>query len=430
MPQSLRTVLIHTPCYELQDDRLEPPLGLLYIATWLNCHGFITQIVDLSSTAAPNWMSQIPPADVYGFSTYTPTYHRTLDIKAQLHQIYPGARFVAGGPHATALPTAVSRDFDHVVVGEGEASMLMLLLLLLRTLARGSTPPPTLTAPLIEDLDTLPYSDYALVDVPSYHRIVDGNPSLSILSSRGCPHQCVFCNSLVMGRAQKVRYRSARHVVGEIVALKEQRRINAFRFQDDTFTLNRPRLREIARLLKPQGITYRCFGRVGQCTSEITDLLYASGCRHISFGVESGSPRLLARMVKHQAVEQIRRGIGNAKASGLAVRVFLLVGFPGETWQTIQETIDLMLDLRPDEYSVYPVIPYPGTPLYNDPTKFGITRIDTDFSRYFQVARGRTTGYVFRTDALSEMDIAAMREILIARLAPVIQWAGDSTRNR
>ncbi len=426
MSQSWHTVLIHTPCCELQDDRLEPPLGLLYIATWLNSQGFTTEIVDLSGAPESDWMSLVPPADLFGFSTYTPTYQRTLGIKDVLRQTHPEARFVAGGPHATALPTQVAKDFDHVVIGEGEAPMLTLV----GRLAAGESAPQVLPESLIDDLERLPCPDYTLVDVGSYHRIVDGCPSLSILSSRGCPHLCAFCNSLVMGRARTVRYRSPSHVADEVLFLKNRWSINAFRFQDDTFTCNRPRLRELARLLTPLRIVYRCFARVGDCTPEVADLLYGSGCRHISFGVESGSPQLLERMVKHQTVAQIRRGIGNAKAAGLRVRVFLLVGFPGETWQTLGETIDLMLDLRPDEYSVYPVIPYPGTPLYADPGRFGITHIDPEFSRYFQVGRDRMTGYVFRTRDLREADIAAMRDTLMARLSPVIQWAGDSTRNR
>ena len=96
-------VLIQTPCYELENDRLEPPLGLLYLATWLNRHDYQAEVVDLSSTSPGQWADIIPVADLYGFSTFTTTYHRTLDVREIVRQINPQAQTVAGGPHASAL---------------------------------------------------------------------------------------------------------------------------------------------------------------------------------------------------------------------------------------------------------------------------------------------------------------------------------------
>jgi coproporphyrinogen III oxidase-like Fe-S oxidoreductase len=131
-------------------------------------------------------------------------------------------------------------------------------------------------------------------------------------------------------------------------------------------------------------------------------------------------------MQKEQTVDEIRQGIASAQTAGLVVRVYLIVGFPGETWETVQETVDLMLECAPDEFSVYPLIPYPGTRLYQQPEAFGITAINPDFSRYFQVRHGRGTGYTFKTDDLDEHAIADMRAYMIERLEPTVTWAGDS----
>lgn len=264
------------------------------------------------------------------------------------------------------------------------------------------------------------------MDIPSYKRVVGSAPSLSILSSRGCPYICTFCNSIIMGGHKRARFRSAANVVQEIRQLVDRHSIRSFRFQDDIFTLNRARLRELMASLRELEIVFRCFGRVDTCSREVADLLYQGGCRHIAFGVETGSPELLRRMRKRQSVEDIRRGIANARAAGLAVRVFLMVGFPGETWATIQQTVDLMLECAPDEFSVYPLIVYPGTPLYDHPEAYGITAINPDFSQYFQVRRGRATGYVFRTADLDESIIADMRAYVIAQLETVATWAGNS----
>ena len=419
-------LLIQTPCFELEDDRLEPPLGLLYLATWLNNHGYRAQIADLSSVSPERWADTIPPADIYGFSTYTTTYHRTQRILQIVKSVNPRAWTVAGGPHASALPESVARDFDFVIVGEGEKAILHLV----QGLESRKSLPSILCEPPVTNLDALPFPDYSLVDVPSYRRVVDGGHSLSILSSRGCPYRCVFCNSIVMGGHHRVRFRSAANVVEEICLLKAKWGITSFRFQDDIFTLNLPRLREITVMLRDEGITYRCFGRLDRCKQETADLLYEGGCRHIAFGMESGSPVILERMQKGQTVDDIRQGIANAKASGLIVRVYLIVGFPGETWETVQDTVDLMLECTPDEFVVYPLIPYPGTLLYQRPEVFGITVINPDFSRYFQVRRGRGTGYVFRTRDLDETVIADMRAFMIERLEPAMTWAGESQKYR
>ena len=419
-------VLIHTPCYELDDDRLEPPLGLLYLATWLNTHNYHAQVIDLASIPSQSWANIVPFADVYGFSTYTPTYHRSREVLGVVKAINPSATLVAGGPHASALPQIVAQDFDFVIVGEGENALLQLLC----DLERGETPQTILSESRVRNLDTLPFPDYALVDVRSYHRVVDGRPSLSILSSRGCPYHCVFCNSIIMGGRHHVRFRSALNVVTEIRQLEAKWGITSFRFQDDIFTLNLPRLREMTALLREEQITYRCFGRVDQCARQVTDLLYEGGCRHIAFGIESGSRAILERMCKGQTVGDIRRGIANSKASGLMVRVYLIVGFPGETWDTIRETVELMLECAPHEFSVYPLIPYPGTLLYQQPEAFGITAINPDFSQYFQVRQARGPGYVFRTRELNEQLIADMRTYVIEHLEPLVAWTGNSKEFR
>lgn len=415
-------VLFQTPCYELDDDRLEPPLGLLYMAAWLHSHGHQAQIVDLSSVPQTEWGDAIPLAEIYGFSTLTTTYHRTLEVLEAVRTVNPTARTVAGGPHASALPEHVSRDFDFVIVGEGERPILRLL----QALQEGEVSPRILNEPPVADLDSLPFPDYSMVDINSYRRVVAGRPSLSILSSRGCPYRCVFCNSIVMGRGRNVRFRSAANVVQEIRLLKATWGVNSYRFQDDIFTLNVPRLREITAMLRNEAITYRCFGRADRCSPEVADLLYEGGCKHISFGVESGSPVILERMQKGQTIAQIRWGIANAKSAGLIVRIYLIVGFPGESWETVRETVDLMLECAPDEFSVYPLIPYPGTLVYEQPQMFGITAINPDLSQYFQVRRGRGTGYIFRTDALNEEIISDMRAYIIESLEPLITWAGDS----
>lgn len=422
--------LIHSPCPALDDDRLEPPLGLMYLAAVARALGHVVHLADLAGMtiqAGETLVNDIPSdCDVYGFSTYSVSYATTLRLVTAVRNRNPDALFLAGGPHATALPEQVAADgFDTVVTGEGEIAIAQVL----ATLQRGERPHRILAGTPPEPLDDLPWPAYELVDLASYHRQVAGMPSLSLLSSRGCPFPCTFCNSNIMGSGRPVRFRSADDVVAEIRYLKAQYGVRHFRFQDDLFTSSPRRIEALAPLVQAEDIVYRCFARVTGFTARVANLLAQSGCRHVSFGVESGSPQILAHhaMNKHQSPAQIRQALENAAKAGLTSRIYLIVGFPGETEETIAETIDLVKGCPWEEFMVYPLIPYPGTPIHDHPDRFGIVTMDRDYSRYLQVGRERVAGFTFRTAAFDQEQVRRWRDRVIAELlASGRTWAGAS----
>ncbi len=386
---------IHTPCLELRDDRLEPPLGLLSMATLVRSKGYPTVIIDLSSHAEPDLDRHVPDGyGLYGFSTYSVNYGMTRALATRVRRRNPEALFVAGGPHASALPHQVAADgFDVVVTGEGEVAILQLLELLVQ----GKQLPPLLVGVPPEPLDSLPFPDYDLVDLTTYSREIDGQRCVSLLSSRGCPYKCTFCNSNIMGAGRPMRYRSPENVVAEIRHIKQRYAVRHFRFQDDIFTINRKRVAELAPWLAAEDIVYRCFARINTCAEhpDVVQHLRAGGCVHASFGVETGSPKLLEKhaMHKNQTPAQIRTALTNAAHAGLRTRIFLIVGFPGETDETIEETLALVKGCPWDEFSVYPLIAYPGTPLHDDPEQFGITYIDRNYADYLQIGRNFRAGF-------------------------------------
>jgi anaerobic magnesium-protoporphyrin IX monomethyl ester cyclase len=421
--------LVHTPCLELRDDRLEPPLGLLYVATSLNAHGHRTELCDLSALDEPDLDRRIPDGrDLYGFSTYSVNYGQTLALMRAAKRRNPRALFVAGGPHATALPRAVAADgFDLVVTGEAERTMVEVA----AEVGRGGRPAGIVDGVPPAPLDDLPFPDRDLIDLAYYSRQVDGQQCVSLLASRGCPYRCTFCNSNIMGAGKPMRYRSPENVVAEIREVGRRYGIRHFRFQDDIFTIHRRRVEELTAALAAERIVYRCFARINTCAEhpDVPQMLRASGCVHASFGVESGSPRILAlaAMYKSQTPDQIRRGLVHAWRAGLRSRIFLIVGYPGETDATIAETLALVKDCPWEEFSVYPLIAYPGTPLHDRPADFGITHIDTSYSDYLQIGRNFKAGFTIRTATFDEHQVRRWRDRVIAELlADGRTWAGNS----
>ncbi len=379
-------VLVKTPVPELQDDRLDPPMGLLYLGTVLKRAGLQVQILDLSGIPEEDW--SFPQADCYGFSTYTASYNRTLRIKDQVKALYPDVVTIAGGPHASALPLDATDEFDHVIIGEGETALLELMVgMNTESIIRGRP----------VDIRT-PMPDYSLVDVSSYSREYLGKRSFQIFSSRGCPHRCGFCSKLPDGHV--VRRRTVSSVVDEIQAIRSRFGDVSFRFKDDLFATNRQWLKRLGE--KNLGIEYSCNVRADY-KEEIPELLAASGCKTACIGIESGSDKVLASMGKAVTRQQNIDGIRGLQAVGIEVLAWIIIGYPGETWQTFYETISLLNEVQPDIVRAYPLIPYPGTPVYDQ-----VQILDKDWDHYFYIHGNNEAGFVYQAPGLPRSEIRGM----------------------
>jgi anaerobic magnesium-protoporphyrin IX monomethyl ester cyclase len=426
MMSRLKVLLIESPCLALDDDSLEPPMGILMIASVLKKRGILVQVLDLSGHTL-NESYQIlegieETPTVVGFSTLSASYSFTMKLAIKIRQLFPKAKTIAGGPHASALPEEVAKSFDYVLVGEAEITLLELLEKLEKNISSLSI----LIGKPIQNLDDLPYPDYSLVSLHNYTRKVEGKQSLSIFSSRGCLYDCAFCNSRVFPRKKKnFRFRSAEHVAKEIHYLHKSYGITNYRFQDDLFTFNRERIEAIAKL--SPDIRYRCFARADALSMEMCHTLISTGCYHVAVGIESGSKKILSAMCKNTTPEIMRQGLINAHAVGLHTRIYLIVGFPGETDETISETISFLDTMPFDEFLVYPAIPYPGTPLHQQPEKFGIVWKDPDYSKYIQVGKKRCAGYVLKTQDFGPENVKIWRDTLIDRLnSKGAKWYGET----
>lgn len=418
MDRRLKAILINLPIPFVEDDERQPPGGLVSIATYARTKGFDISVCDLAGVNENGLLARIGEADVYGIGTYTANYALGRVTAMQLKERSPGAVVVAGGPHASALPNEVAKDFDVVVCGEGEEVFCDIL----RAVQNGKRPAPIINADPVENLDALPFPDYyQFCDLKKYTRRIHGLPVMCIDSSRGCNFRCRFCNSVVSKRGQW-RKRSAGNVYREM-RWHYDMGWRAFRFNDDNFLVDVGRVCEICELVKSLQIKWRIFARAESLDAALCQRLRTAGCIHVSVGVESLAPELLKRMGKATCVAKIKQGLQNARDAGIMTRGFFIVGFPGETDETVKETIDALEDLALDEATVYPCIAYPGTDLFRSPERYNITWIDREFSNYIQIGRGSRTGYVIQTEQYGPEKIEKWRQALMNALeASRIGW--------
>ncbi len=375
----MKIELIHPPHYESIEDRLDAPLGLLYIASTLEKSGHEVRINDLSGIPREKW--KINEADLYGITTYVTTIPISKEIARKCKIINQKAKVIVGGAHPTCVPTQMSSLFDIIVQGEGELSFLDII----------KDYPNTrryYKKSLERNLDLYPNPAYHLVDLESYKRTIDDKPSLTMLTSRGCIFKCAFCG---LDESHKiVKQRSPKVVAREIRELKETYGITKYNFQDDTFTIDRKRLYKMLDLFKSINIGFRCHGRAGLDKQKDYAKLKEAGCDMLSWGIESGSQKILDLMNKQSTVKDNENVILWAKEEGITTRAFFILGFPGETKETIEETKDFIERTNPDQYFISNFVPYPGTDVWNNLKKYGITKINKDFNNYFQVDK---TGY-------------------------------------
>lgn len=221
----------------------------------------------------------------------------------------------------------------------------------------------------IEDMDALPWIAplYKRFLTPeNYLFTIATHPMVMLIGGRGCTARCFYCVYPQVMHGHRYRTRSPEHLVGEMLWVQENMpEVREIVFEDDTFTSDRARAREIARLVRERGVRLPWFANIrANVDGETLAALKEAGLRECAVGFESGDDLVLANMRKGQVVAQQRAFMESARSLGILVHGCFMVGFPGETPETLQATLELALELDPDSAQFYPVIPYPGTGAY------------------------------------------------------------------
>lgn len=418
--------LVILPAPYLISDRVFPPLGVLYLASYLESRGIGVHVIDLAGdnswreTLARKLRALKPQA--VGISATTPDYPLALKALGVCRRTLPGVTVMLGGAHATIAPWNCMQ-FDKVVVGDGWNGIIKALS------GRG---PRVIRSKIVSDLDSVPFPARHLVSREKYKYILDGRRAASVITRLGCPFNCIFCCGRSEPFYRKVRSRSPENVLAELDVLRETYGYRAFVFYDDEFNIDRDRVMRLSELMGNRDYIWRAPMRADCFDHEMARAMRKAGCVEICVGVESGSRKILEIARKGCTPEMNTRTRRICRDNGIRFKAFVVVGLPGSTRRDEEMTIRWLIENRPDNFDIAVNTPYPGTPQYDMAEKFGLT-LDMDFSRdvaSYKVAPGKYT-CLSRTKSLDFDEILHLRDFMDSHVRSELgipSPSGDSVR--
>jgi anaerobic magnesium-protoporphyrin IX monomethyl ester cyclase len=384
---TLKILLVNPPARSRRyESILVPPLGLLYVATYLKNAGYDVRIRDVFAEGM-DWSDyakyiEDEKPDILGIGGMTPVIDTTFKA---IKMARPHCRhIIMGGPHLSLYRQQVFAqcpEVDFGVVGEGEETALELI----RALHNGSSP-DALEGVITRDggnpdrksalnINDLPIPDRSMLPNHLYrypfsvHRHVT-----TMFSSRGCPYACTFCDKSTFGSTWRAR--CVDHVLAEIDEIIHRHGIKSIIFYDDLFTINQERVVGICEEILRRGymIDWKCEGRVNQADLEVLKLMRRAGCSMIAYGVESANQSGLDYLNKNISTDQIEKAFRLTAQAGIRTMAYFILGIPVETYEDELKTIALAKRIKAT-YAQFSILsPYYGTKVYEDAVQKGMYR--------------------------------------------------------
>lgn len=376
-----KVALINAPSNNKYFTNLQPPVGLLYIASYLRENGIDVFLADLNTVR--NWGKKLTQLfrdhafTTVGISSNVSNYDQTLEIASLVKTINSHVKVVVGGPHPTVVPEEyMHSNINYIIPFEGE----QVLLDLIRT-SDGVSVEGVISCRkggcdislarmkrrMIPNLDDLPFPAYDMIDVrPYYTNTYRKRPLVSMITSRGCPHQCIFCSQSVSGR--RWRARSAENVVEEMKWLQERIGVKEISIEDDNFTCDMNRVFEICDLMQSRGL--KIIWQVGngiradRTTKKLLKAMKDAGCWRLALAPEVGDEEDLKKIRKGMTLDQFRQAAQWCNELGIVYHGFFSMGFPFQDKESMEKTIHFAMELDPLLMDLSKIIPFPGTELF------------------------------------------------------------------
>ena len=369
-----------------------PTMGIGYIAALLEKDGIRVGLLDgigepMDADVIMKRIALEDPA-IIGITATILTIYTVQRLAEEIKARFPETLLVIGGPQLCSAPdkTMLEGPYDIGVIGEGEVTMLELARAVreensdfgnIKGLIIKKEGKLLRNAPreYIKDLDSLPFPARHLYPPLKKYRPVPASyiktPVGLMISSRGCPYQCIFCDRKVFGN--KFRAHSPKYVVDEIDQVMRVHGAREIRFMDDTFTLDIKRVDAICDEIFKRKIKvpWTCLTRVDTVNLDILKKMKRAGCWQVIYGIESGDQRMLDVIKKGVTVEDNERAVHLSKKAGLNVRATFVFGLPGETLETIRNTVEFAKRVPFDVVNFFTVILFPGNELYTIAKKEG-----------------------------------------------------------
>ncbi|MGI6211112.1 MAG: B12-binding domain-containing radical SAM protein [Anaerovoracaceae bacterium] len=307
----------------------------------------------------------LPGTDVFCFSIMASNAPRAYELADEIHE-KSSARVLMGGIHATAVPEEAAQHADQVLTGEGEKIIL--------DVVEGRVTDQIVRCEPIEDLDEVPYPDYSILKTPVM--------SANVLTTRGCPYRCTFCTTSRM--FDPYRQRSVDNVIEEIRMYKKMG-FKYMNFEDDNFTADKERAKEICRRMIAEGLTFKetfFFGRTDLANDEeLLDLLREAHLTRVLIGIESLNQKALNSIDKGQNIDDIKKAGKACADHGIRVIASIVLGLDDDTREDIRRSVDFAKSIN--AYQLQPAVltPYPGTPVFHQMEYEG-RLIDKNWEKY------------------------------------------------
>jgi radical SAM superfamily enzyme YgiQ (UPF0313 family) len=380
-------ILLFTPPFEAPAKQAASyPLGIAYLGAVLEKAGHKVEAYDFLFDSWSDVKEKIEKIikkatpDIVGISSMTTNRYSSFELTKMCKKLNEKIKVVLGGVHPTMMYKQILENFpvDYIVIGEGEETFLELVkaiekkkeqsgnLKKITGIAFRDNNDVTFTGPrcFTKDLDALPFPKHSY-----FSENIRKNKILYVTSERGCPIGCTFCStSRHWGRM--IRQRKPENVIKEIMeAKKEFPEIKKVYFDDDEFLMRKPWVLEFCRQFKKANLKleFECAGRVSSIDEDLIIGLKQAGCTRIDFGVESGSPKIIESIKKRITNEQVITAFNLCKKHDISAGIYLMVGLPGETKETVNETICLLRKIPNAKFHIPGVFQvYPGTEIYEN----------------------------------------------------------------
>ncbi len=447
--------LIIPPSIFLLDERVFLTLGILKVAAILEQHKYKIDVLDLSGISNYEEVVEeyIKNNDtiIFGLTATTPQIPQTIKIADRIKTLRPDSKLILGGPHVTLTNAGakmetksnridrahwaleeLKKKFDTLVCGDGEEAIFEVL---------NNNFPKMVDAddtksPLFlnnQKLDELPWPSRHLVDVNSYNYTIDDIKATSAIFQLGCPFTCNFCSGRNSPFLRKIRTRSTQNIINEIEHIYKTYGIKGIMAYDDELNVN-PKMIELMDALTAMqnklGVEFRFRGFIKSelFTDNQAKAMYRAGFRWMLTGFESGSDRILKNINKKATKDENTRCIDIAHKYGIKVKALMSSGHAGESEETLNDTKEWLLKVRPDDFDCTIITPYPGSPYYdasvphsikgqyvytseNNDKLYSYWLDYTKTSDYYKGIPGEYKAYVY-TDYLKENELIKLRDDL------------------